>query len=223
MADEASDQALLTTLTTEHFALQGARSQTVSEKASSASLYLFSVSSSLVALGFVAQATAGGDLFRVFALIVLPTLYTLGIFTFVRQVETSIEDLLYGRAINRIRHYYLELAGERARYFMMSGNDDVPGVLRNMGLGLTPSRWQLHFTAATATAVVNSVIGGTAVGFAVGVATDPPLGVSVAAGAVFALASVALHMRIDRARHGRGVEEEPIFPTPGVEGDRPAG
>ena len=45
---------------------------------------------------------------------------------------------LYGRAINRIRHYYLELAGNERRYFMMGGNDDVPGVLANMGLGRGP-------------------------------------------------------------------------------------
>ena len=49
---EPDPQQLLTALTTEHFTLQGARSQTVSESASRASLYLFSVSSTLVALGF---------------------------------------------------------------------------------------------------------------------------------------------------------------------------
>ena len=64
----------------------------------------------------------------------LPTLYLLGIFTFVRLIESSVEDILYGRAINRIRHYYLELAGEDALYFLMEGYDDPPGVTRNMGI-----------------------------------------------------------------------------------------
>lgn len=215
MADDDRDQKLLTTLTTEHFTLQGARSQTVSEAGARASLYLFSVSSALIALGFVAQASEGGDLFRVFTLIVLPTLYALGIFTFVRLVETSIEDLYYGRAINRIRHYYLELAGEDARYFLMSGYDDVPGVLRNMGLTMSP--WQVYFTASAAIAVVNSIVGGTALGFAIGIAADPPLGVAIAVGAAFAVASVALHMRVVRRRHVRGVDEhDPLFPTPGA-------
>jgi len=45
MAAEPDPQQLLTALTTEHFTLQGARSQTVSESASRASLYLLSVSS----------------------------------------------------------------------------------------------------------------------------------------------------------------------------------
>jgi hypothetical protein len=214
VADDASDQALLSTLTTEHFTLAGARSQTVSEAGTRSALYLGTLSSALISLGFVGQVSQGGELFRVFALIVLPTVYLLGLFTHMRLVESSIEDLLYGRAINRIRHYYLELAGERSRYFLMSGYDDVQGVLRNMGLGTKPSRWQLYFTASAAIAVVNSVVGGTAVGFAVGIAFDPPLGVSVAAGAAFAMASIALLMRISRARHVAGRDVEVLFPSP---------
>jgi hypothetical protein len=214
VADEVSDQAVLTTLTTEHFTLAGARSQTVSEAGTRSALYLGTLSSALISLGFVGQVSQAGELFRVFVLIVLPTVYLLGLFTHMRLVESSIEDLLYGRAINRIRHYYLELAGERARYFVMSGYDDVPGVLRNMGLGVTPSRWQLYFTASAAIAVVNSVVGGTAVGFAVGIAFEPPLGVSVLAGAAFAIASIAAHMRVSRSRHVAGREVEVLFPSP---------
>jgi hypothetical protein len=94
---EPDHQALLTALTTEHFTLQGARSQTVSESAARASLYLFSVSSTLVALGFIGQISEVGDVFNVFALTVLPTLYVLGLFTFTRLVQSSVEDIFYGR------------------------------------------------------------------------------------------------------------------------------
>jgi hypothetical protein len=60
---------LLTALTTEHFTLQGARSQTMSETSARASVYMYSVSSALVALGFVSQIADGvGAAFRVFAL-----------------------------------------------------------------------------------------------------------------------------------------------------------
>jgi hypothetical protein len=221
VADDAVDQAFLTTLTTEHFTLAGARSQTVSEAGTRAALYLGTLSSALISLGFVSQVSAGGELFKVFCLIVLPTVYVLGLFTHMRLVESSVEDLLYGRAINRIRHYYLEVAGERARYFVMSGNDDVIGVLRNMGLG-RPSRLQLYFTASAAIAVVNSVVGGTAVGFAVGIAFDPALGVSVLAGAAFAIASLAVHMRVSRGRHVSDREmAESLFPSPAA-GNLPA-
>jgi hypothetical protein len=44
---------LLTALTTEHFTLQGARAQAASQSPSRASLFVFSLASTLVALGFL--------------------------------------------------------------------------------------------------------------------------------------------------------------------------
>jgi hypothetical protein len=88
---------LLTALTTEHFTLQGARSQTMSETSARASIYMFSVSSVLVALGFVSQVGDGvGAVFDVFALTVLPVIYFLGCVTYLRLVECGAEDLPYG-------------------------------------------------------------------------------------------------------------------------------
>jgi hypothetical protein len=85
----------------------------------------------LIALGFVGQASRFGSSFEAFAMVVLPTLFALGAFTFVRLVHSSLEDLFYGRAINRIRGYYRQLVGEQARYLMLGGHDDVNGVLHN--------------------------------------------------------------------------------------------
>src|ERR671918_2892326 len=130
----SDSQQLLTALTTEHFTLQGARAQTMSESSARASLYIVAVSSTLVALGFIAQLSEIGDVFNVFALTVLPTLYVLGTVTFIRLVEWGAEDFRYGLAINRIRHYYAEIAGGRASLFMLSGHDDAAGVFANMGL-----------------------------------------------------------------------------------------
>ena len=114
MADAPDREELLTALTTEHFTLQGARSQTASESASRASLYILSVSSTLVALGFIGQASQIGTAFDVFALTVLPTLYVLDVFTFVRVVECGAEDFRSGVAINRIhRHAESEVARDR--------------------------------------------------------------------------------------------------------------
>ena len=47
-------------ITTEHFTLQGARSQTISESTGRASMFLASVSGGLVAWGLVATATGAG-------------------------------------------------------------------------------------------------------------------------------------------------------------------
>jgi hypothetical protein len=209
---EPDPQALLTMLTTEHFTLQGSRSTTVSETASRAALYMGAVSSTLIAIGFIAQVSDVGDAFDVFALTVLPTLFALGVFTFVRTVESSVEDILYGRAINRIRAYYLELAGPEARWFVMGGNDDALGVLTNMGI--RPTRWQLYFTVSNMVATVNSVVGGSAVALALGRLLDAPLGVAAGAGAVVAIAAYALHRRWDRLVHERsGGHEEVLFPS----------
>jgi hypothetical protein len=214
MAETADRRAVLTALTTEHFTLQGARSQTVGESGARSSLYMFGVSSTLIALGFVSQVSPGGDLFQMFALAVLPTLYFLGVFTFVRLVESSIEDIRYGRAINRIRHYYIELAGEDARYFLMSGHDDPRGVLWNMGIDGS-YRLQFFFGTASAVSVVNGVVGAAGVAILLGVTLGLPLALAAAAGIASLAGSVAVHMRYARRRHERawaGVRA--MFPSP---------
>jgi hypothetical protein len=203
------DGQLLTALTTEHFGLAGARSQAASETASRSALYLGSVSSTLVGLGLTAQVS--GDVFHVFALVALPTLFLLGVFTFVRLVELGIEDFLLGRAINRIRHYYLEHAGEATRYFMLSGNDDATGVMANMGM--RPQRSQLYFTAAMAIGVVDAVVGGSAVALAIGLGLDTALGVAVGAGAVAAIAVIAAALHYQRTRRDAGTQHEILFPS----------
>jgi hypothetical protein len=221
MADGEDREALLTALTTEHFTLQGARSQTVSETGTRSSLYLGSLSSTLIALGFVSQVSEGGEVFQLFALAALPTLYFLGLFTFVRLVESSVEDILYGRAINRIRHYYLELAGEESRYFLLTAHDDALGVVENMGLE-PGSSIQLFFTAASAVSVVNGMVGASAIAILLGVTLDLPLAVAAIVGASFLVASVTLNMQYDRRRHERaGGRQEVLFPSPTAEAASP--
>lgn len=210
--DVADEGKILTALTTEHFGLAGARSQAASESASRSALYLGSVSSTLVGLGLTSQISGRNlQVFHVFALVALPTLFALGVFTFVRLVELGIEDFLLGRAINRIRHYYLELAGDTTRYFMLSGNDDADGVMANMGL--RPGPLQLYFTAAVAIAVVNAVVGGAAIALAVGLAVQASLGVSVAAGAVVAILVLLAALRYQHSRRDAGTGHAVIFPS----------
>src|SRR5919198_2362664 len=161
-----SDPQLVTALTTEHFTLEGARSRTMSESAARASLFIIAVSSTLVALGFVTQLSTIGDVFNVFALIVLPTLYVLGALTFVRMVECSAEDFRYGMAINRIRSHYKEIAGDRAHLFLLSAHDDRAGVLANMAL---PRQGRFPvFAFSSGVAMINSVVGGAAIAVAIG-------------------------------------------------------
>jgi hypothetical protein len=56
MGTDEQRSALMTALSTEHFVLQAAASSTISGSAARSSLYVFSLSSSLVAMGFTAQS-----------------------------------------------------------------------------------------------------------------------------------------------------------------------
>jgi hypothetical protein len=191
MGDAPVDrQALLTVLTTEHFTLQGARASTVSESSARAALFVGAVTSTLVALGFIAQASELGS-----------------------AVTSSTEDLLYGRAINRIRSYYQEVAGDEVRYLLLGGHDDTLGVLANMGIA-RPSRWQLYFTLATMVAVLDAVVGGSAVAFVAGV-VGATLGPAVGIGAVTGVVSCALQFHWQRRAHADARRRgEVLFPSP---------
>jgi hypothetical protein len=106
--------AFMSALTTQHFVLQGALSANTSEVGTRASLYLFSLSSSLVALGFASRSP---ELFVPFLAIVLPALFILGLFTAVRLVDSNLEGILFLNAIARIRKYYRTLSPEAEEQF----------------------------------------------------------------------------------------------------------
>jgi hypothetical protein len=205
---------LLTALTTEHFTLQGARSQTMSETSARASIYMFSVSSALVALGFVSQVGDGaGAVFDVFALTVLPVIYFLGCVTYLRLVECSAEDLRYGMAINRIRGYYKELADDRADLFLLSAHDDAAGVFLNMGIA--PERRSPAFAFSTAIAVVNGVVGGAVVALALGAIPDLPIWLATVVGVIVAAASIVGWLRrAGRILDAAARQVTPRSPTP---------
>lgn len=59
--------------------LQSARGGTISESSSRSGLYMTTLSSSVVALALVAQASRFGQAFFIFALAVLPVVFFLGI------------------------------------------------------------------------------------------------------------------------------------------------
>ena len=212
MADSPDRGELLTALTTEHFTLQGARSQTMSESSSRAALFIGAVSSTLVALGFLGQLSPGGDTFNAFALTVLPTLYLLGVFTFVRLVECGAEDFRYALAINRIRGYYKQLARDEANLFLLSGHDDGRGVFANAAV--PPHGRTQYFTFGSVVAVIDSVVGGSAVAIAIGAFVDASLGLAAGAGGIVAIVSVVALVRFaDRLLAARTGGIEPMFPS----------
>ena len=85
------------------------------------------MSSAVVALAFIGQLAHTGQAFHLFALALLPALVLLGILTYLRLVQTAIEDLFYARAINRIRRHYLDLDPAAARWFVLAALTTQPG------------------------------------------------------------------------------------------------
>jgi hypothetical protein len=159
-ADEAAQRQILQFMTTEHLTLQTARSATIAEANGRCALFIGSVSSAVVALAFIGQASGLGEGFFLFGLVLFPSLLFLGAFTFKRVLQTAVEDIVYARGINRIRHYYIESAPEVRRYFIQSSHDDTAGALRGMAIVPTESKWELFQTSSGMVAVINSVIGG---------------------------------------------------------------
>jgi hypothetical protein len=189
---ELSSQ-LIAIMTTEHYNLQTGRSMTISEANGRSSLFVGAVSSGLVALALVGQLSHLGTAFFVFSLVVLPTLFFMGLITFERVLQSGMADIMYARGINRIRHLYLEYAPQMQPYFILSTHDDGGETLQRESM--SRSSWlQIFLTMAGMIAVINSVLIGSFVGLLLVLFTFP-LWACTCAGVVAFLASVGLHQR----------------------------
>jgi hypothetical protein len=209
--DAERRRQLLLALTTEHFTLQTARSATIADSNGRSALYLATVSSAVVALAFIGQLAHTGQAFFLFAL--------LGVLTYLRLVQTAVEDLFYARAINRIRRHYVDLDPDAGRWFVLCGFDDPAGVLAAMGLaapGTAHSRWHLLSHAATMVAVVTSIIGGVFVALATNAAGGGrlPVAASATVGIVVTAAGTAV-FGWHQVRRWRAAEDSvpSLFPS----------
>jgi hypothetical protein len=196
MDDDARRSALLTALTTEHFVLQTAASSTISEAAARSSLYVFALSSSVVAMGFTSQSP---DAFRPFVAAVLPAVFLLGIFTVVRLVDTVLENSQYLAGIARIRGYYRTLSPEAETYFAAeTGRWPESSAAPALALGPT-----LAFLGTTASmiAFINSVVAGAGVALlAVALLGDDQVGVGLICGVIAVVLLMVIFLIYERWR-----------------------
>jgi hypothetical protein len=195
--DPEHERQLLQALATEHFTLQTARSATIADSNGRSALYLSTVSGAVVALAFIGQVTHLRQAFFLFALALLPALVLLGTLTYLRLVQTAVEDLFYARAINRIRRHYVDLDPDGGRWFLLCGFDDPAGVMAAMGLSAPAarhSRWHLLSHAASMVAVVTSIIGGVGVALAANAAGGGrfPVAASATVGVLVTVAGTAV-------------------------------
>ena len=179
--------------TTEHFNLQTARAVTVSEANGRASIYLAALSGNLITLAFVGQMSRLGATFYAFALILLPVLAFVGVVTFVRLVQSSIEDLAYAHRIALLRSFYLRFSPELEPYLVVA-RPPAPAHEKT----LAPTAWQLTLTAAGMVAVVNSVVVAACAGLVLEAAGVRSLAIPVAVGAVIGAGAFTLQERHHR-------------------------
>jgi hypothetical protein len=196
-ADTSAREATAATVafvTTEHFTLQGARSQTVSESTGRASIFLAAVSGGLIALGLMATAVHMDTAFYAFALALLPTLAFVGLVTFDRVLQNGLEDLMYASRIERLRCFYFDHAPELDAYLL-----SMPPGRRRVIEGLTAGPWQSFLTIAGMIAVITSVLTGASVALLVAVVTDHSVAGALVTGGATAVAALAAMMRYQHA------------------------
>jgi hypothetical protein len=203
-------------LTTEHFTLQGLRSGTISESNGRLGHYLSAVGSGIVALAFVADVSELGPVFLAFSVVIFPVLIFLGVMTLIRLLQVGITDARCVQAINRIRHFYLEVAPEAESYFSFSHYDDPDAVRRTMMPFHPPDFLQGFASTPGPVIIINSVLSGV---FASILAAGPTsLGPipAIAIGVLVLAVAIVLHYRIAATVWPRETEEhaEVRFPTP---------
>jgi threonine/homoserine/homoserine lactone efflux protein len=208
---DADMSTVLSIVTTEHYNVQTERAMTVSETVGRAGMFLTTVSMTLVALAFAAEITDFSAAFTVLGVVAFLTLLFLGVVTFERVLQASIDDVAAGQRINRLRRLYLELVPELGRYLRPpAGSDDASEVLRLEGK--RPNRWQLILTIAGMVSVINSVIAGVMVGALVSLVADH-LSISVIAGVAAFIGAVVVHQRVQMSWRTREPSPLPQMPA----------
>lgn len=184
-------------LTTTHFALQTARSSTVFESTGRATVFLTTVSTSLIALGFIAQATNLSETFYLFAYLFLGTLAFIGWVTFQRLVQTNVEDMIWARGIGRVVRNYVARYPEMKSLFVLRPGEDESSLFELYGDGIPPL---FHTTTASMVGVVTSVVVGVLAGVAFfrGFSLTRPS--SLAVGIMVFAASESVHLYWERRR-----------------------
>jgi len=215
-ADAVSRAMRLQILSTEHWSLLASRSLAWNESFSRAGMFLSTLTGAIVALALVAQASAFGEGFTLFALVILPVVLFIGVATSIRLGASNYHDSLCVLGMNRIRAAYLQLAPDLERYFVMSAHDDLRGLAITQGVqpggGAMPVA---HLIAATPAVVIvlNAVLAGIIAALAaLRAGAEPSL---IVIGIVFFAAALVAHgvyagKNIAKVRAG----QQPMFPTP---------
>jgi hypothetical protein len=196
-AETSTRQSAVNFVTTEHFALQSARTATIAESTGRATMFLMSASGGLIALGLVATATRVGTAFYAFGLVLLPTLAFVGLVTFERALQTGLEDYLLHRRIALLREYYFSEAPELCEYLVsVPPSVFVPG-------SLLAGRRQVFRSVAGMVGVITAVFAGATASLIAIVASSHSLAAALVSGVVVGLATIVVLMRFQESAFER--------------------
>lgn len=197
--------AWITLLTTEHYNLQTQRAATIGEANGRASIFLGALSAGLIALGFqgaAARRTAGTTIFEV---LVLSSLAFLGVVTFVRCLEISIDDWQFGLRIAALRAAYAQLVPELADLLLAATGAEQATAM----LTVRRQQFQLLLSVAGSIGVITSIVAGSDIGV-LAYGLGAPLAAALAAGTITALLAVWASVRFQRARWKGATATEPL-------------
>ena len=209
-------QIRLQILSTEHWSLLASRSLAWNESFTRASMFLSTLSGSIVALSLIGGVDGFNDPFFVVALVVLPVDLFVGIGTWLRLGAANYHDAITVAGMNRIRAAYLEIAPDLAPYFVMGVHDDAPGIGTTMAVppGTAPF---VHLIAGTPTLVMvlNAIVAGAIAAIAAFrfVGTEALVTILLAV----AVAAIVLTAEMGSARRKIAGSQRalvPMFPTP---------
>jgi len=215
-------QVRLQILSTEHWSLLASRGLAWNESFTRASMYLSTLSGSLVALGLIGGIDGFADAFVIAALVVLPVDLFVGLGTWLRLGATNYHDAVAVAGMNRIRAAYLEIAPDLEPYFVMGVHDDARGL--GVTMAVPPGTPQfVHLIAGTPTLVMvlNAIVAGAIVALLlVRLAGTAPV-VTVLGGLLVAALVLGGQLGSARSKIRRAQTAlRPMFPTP--DGEPPA-
>jgi hypothetical protein len=181
---------------------------TIAEANGRSTLYLGTLSSAVIAIAFIGQANELGDAFYLFALTLLPPVFLLGVFTYLRLQQNSVEDYVFVVASFRIREFFVRLDPAAAPFFPPTDREGVEK-LERMGV-LPKGPLQMLLTAATMVTCINAIVGGVTVALGARSLLDASVLVSGVIGGLVALilASVFFVYQVRRFQRAAAVVPE---------------
>jgi hypothetical protein len=215
MEERERPAALMQALTTEHFVLQTAANASASDSASRASLYVLTLSSALVAMGFASRSP---EVFVPFVAAVLPGVFLLGVFTAVRLVDANLEYMQLLTGIARIRAQYRALSPEAAEHFAAERGrwpeaSSTPALHHGTLVGFLT-------TNASMVAFIDSLLGGAGVALLASRVTGSDRALpAVLAGIIAAVALMCAFLAYQRRRYATFDAGSPPLRYPGLERD----